>query len=95
MWQTKYASAVPKNFGLGLNFRPCSEGNFVSGRPWSVLSPKGVEYVFLFFAFLALDRSAMELRKYSPIVLRSRPRSALLNLKPGMQLNHEFVTYGS
>ena len=24
MWQTKYASAVPKN--LGVNFRPCSEG---------------------------------------------------------------------
>ena len=22
MWQTKYASAVPKNLGLGLNFRP-------------------------------------------------------------------------
>ena len=33
MWQTKYASAVPKNLGLGLNFRPCSEGNFLSGRP--------------------------------------------------------------
>ena len=26
MWQTEYASAVPKNFGLGLNFWPCSEG---------------------------------------------------------------------
>ena len=24
MWQTKYVSAVPKNLGLGLNFRPCS-----------------------------------------------------------------------
>jgi hypothetical protein len=30
---TKYASAVPKNLGLGLNFRPCSEGYFFSGRP--------------------------------------------------------------
>ena len=29
MWQTKYASAVPKNLGLGLNFRPCSEGYFL------------------------------------------------------------------
>ena len=33
MWQTKYASAVPKNLGLGLNFWPCSEGYFLSGRP--------------------------------------------------------------
>jgi hypothetical protein len=31
MWQTKYASAVPKN--LGLNFRPFSEDCFLSGRP--------------------------------------------------------------
>ena len=28
--------AVPKNLGLGLNFRPCSEGYFLSGRPQSV-----------------------------------------------------------
>ena len=34
MWQTKYASDVPKNLGLGLNFRPCSE--FFSGRLYSV-----------------------------------------------------------
>ena len=33
MWQTKYAPAVPKDFGLGLNFRPCSEGYFLSGCP--------------------------------------------------------------
>ena len=39
MWQTKYASAVPKNLGLGLNFRPCSEGYFLSGRPYSVMKP--------------------------------------------------------
>ena len=36
MWQTKYASAVPKNLGLGLNFRSCSEDYFLSGHPWSV-----------------------------------------------------------
>ena len=29
----KIASAVPNNLGLGLNFRPCSEGYFLSGRP--------------------------------------------------------------
>ena len=28
MWQTKYASAIPKNLGLGLNFRPCSDRLF-------------------------------------------------------------------
>jgi hypothetical protein len=33
MWQKKYASAVTKNLGLGLNFRPCSEGCFLSERP--------------------------------------------------------------
>ena len=30
MWQTKYASAVPRNLGLGLNFWMCSEGYL----PW-------------------------------------------------------------
>ena len=40
MWQTKYASAVPKNLGLRLNFRPCSEGYFLSGRPQSVVATK-------------------------------------------------------
>ena len=39
MWQTKYASAVPKHLGVGVNFRPCSEGYFFSGSPQSVLSP--------------------------------------------------------
>ena len=39
MWQTKYASAVTKNLGLGLNFRPCSEAYyFLSGRPQSMVS---------------------------------------------------------
>ena len=33
MWQTKYAAAVPKNLGVGVNFRPCSEGYLLSGRP--------------------------------------------------------------
>ena len=36
MWQTKYASAVPKNLGVGVDFRPCSAGDFLTGRPWSV-----------------------------------------------------------
>ena len=29
----KYASAVPKNLGVGVDFRPCSEGDFLTGRP--------------------------------------------------------------
>jgi hypothetical protein len=33
MRQTKYASAVPINLGLGLNFWPCSEDYFLSVRP--------------------------------------------------------------
>ena len=32
MWQTIYASAVPKNLGLGVDFWPCSEGDFLTGR---------------------------------------------------------------
>ena len=36
MWQTKCASAVPKNLEVGVNFRPCSESYFLSGRPYSV-----------------------------------------------------------
>ena len=30
MWQTKYILAVLKNLGLGLDFRQCSEGNFLT-----------------------------------------------------------------
>ena len=36
MRQTKYAAAIPKDLGLGLNFWQCSEGYFLSGRPQSV-----------------------------------------------------------
>ena len=30
MWQTKYALAVPKNLGVGVNFLQCSEDHFLS-----------------------------------------------------------------
>ena len=33
MWKTKYASAIPKNVGVGVDFRPCSEGDFPTRRP--------------------------------------------------------------
>ena len=32
MWQTKYALAVPKNLGVGVDFRPCSEGDFLTRK---------------------------------------------------------------
>ena len=28
----KYASAEPKNLGVGVDFRPCSEDDFLTGR---------------------------------------------------------------
>ena len=31
--QTKNASAVPKDLGEGVDFRPCSEDDFLTGRP--------------------------------------------------------------
>ena len=46
MWQTKYASAVPKN--LGVDFRPCSEGDFLTGRSYSVLSFNNIAYSIIF-----------------------------------------------
>ena len=36
---TKYASAVPKNLGLGFDVRPCSEGDFLTGLPYSMSFP--------------------------------------------------------
>ena len=47
MWQTKYVSAVPKNLGFGLNFRPCSEDFFLSGRPQSVCNAISAATVYL------------------------------------------------
>ena len=50
MWQTKYAPAVPINLGLGFDFRPCSNGDFLTGRPYSVvldLAPQSPLFKFL------------------------------------------------
>ena len=33
MWQKKYASAVPKDLGVGVDLRLCSEDDFLTGRP--------------------------------------------------------------
>ena len=32
MCQTKYALDVPKNLGVGVDVRPCSEDDFLAGR---------------------------------------------------------------
>ena len=37
MWQTKYALVVPKNLGVGVDFWPCSEGEFFTGLSQSML----------------------------------------------------------
>ena len=44
MWQTKYASAVPINLGLGFDLRLSSEGDFLTGRPQSVAYIKGESF---------------------------------------------------
>ena len=33
MWQTEYALAVSKNLVVGVNFRLCSERDFLTSRP--------------------------------------------------------------
>ena len=40
----KYAAAKPKNLGVGVDFRSCSEGDFLTGHPESVL--KYVRQIF-------------------------------------------------
>ena len=44
MWQTKYDSAVPKNMGVGVNLRLCSEDYFLSWHLKSVNDTKLVKY---------------------------------------------------
>ena len=46
MWQTKYALAVPKNLGLGLNFRLCSEYNRKSAKKGDFENPKVINCDF-------------------------------------------------
>ena len=43
MWQKKYALAVPTNLGLGFDFWPCNEGDFLTGCPQSMDLAKEVE----------------------------------------------------
>ena len=52
MWQTKYASVVPKN--LGVNFRPCSEDYILSGHcspcveQWTSVETQAIAFLTLF-----------------------------------------------
>ena len=72
MWQTKYASAVAKNLGVGVDFRPCSKGDFHTGRPWSVLLHNNFR-----MEFLAWDHCAVAL-------FSARPSSKI----PGFAMTH-------
>ena len=53
MWQTKYASAVPKNLGVVVNFRPCSEGYPSLGvrSPWPCPGQRIIQLSCLFKLF--------------------------------------------
>ena len=46
MWQIKYASAVPKNLGVGVNFRPCSAVKAIFSldvrSPWYLIVAVGL-----------------------------------------------------
>ena len=64
MWQTKYASAVPKNLGLGLDFRPYSEGYFLTGGPQSVVPT----IPFIIKVFTCLFHN---LGRFKPCILQS------------------------
>ena len=53
MWQTKYALAVPKNLGVvpknlevGVDFWPCSEGDFLTWLPYSLLPYKHLHIIY-------------------------------------------------
>ena len=43
MWQTKYALAVPKKLGVGVDFWLCSEDNFLTGASVVPVSDDSVE----------------------------------------------------
>ena len=87
MWQAKYALAVPKNLGLGLNFRLYSEGYFLSGRPQSM----GDTFVMLFFHHCIVTQVGNLQHKSKTFFIFSFPSSKLevynfLTLKLAMQI---------
>ena len=61
MWQTKYASAEPKNLAVVVNFRPCSEDYFLSGRPYSVTISK--ERTLVAIVMLCISRQKPESKR--------------------------------
>ena len=56
MWQTKCASVVPKNLGLGVDFRPCSEGDILTGCPQSVLESIQMQHRSLVNSFSSMEK---------------------------------------
>ena len=57
MWQTKYASAVTKSLGVGVDFRPFSEGDFLSWCLQSVEdmhSPGYVSHTCMYKVYIKL-----------------------------------------
>ena len=70
MWQTKYASSVPSILGVGVDFRLCSEDNFLTRRPLSVIE---------------IDSETIQLRIHIPpscMKLQVHLLHAFLQMKP-------------
>ena len=76
MWQKKYASAVPKNLGLGLDFRLCSEGDFLTGCPWSVVM--GISDNSIQFKYYFLNRYQLSHRFISSELCCTKKRLSLV-----------------
>ena len=85
MWQTKYAAAIPKNLGVGVNFRPCSEGYFLSGRPQSVTRDIGCIFFpnifFLMICYIYTKTNKIVVKEGQGLALRLHGRKLLLKSK--------------
>ena len=64
MWQTDYASAVPNNLGVGVDFGLCSEDNFFTGHPLfmkiTLFCEKLNQYLIFQGDFFILDLSSID-----------------------------------
>ena len=84
MWQTKYAAAIPKNLGVGVNFWPCSEGYFLSGRPQSLLLCSKIKK-----DLCKIVTKSLIVTKCNVIISRLNYRFGLLSLS--LVSNHKFL----
>ena len=94
MWQTKYASAVPKNLGLGLNFRPCSEGHFLSGCPLSVVKTIDIRVYPFFMHNILFTTDVLSSSSLSASQLGSRQasRQTICYLQPYWEMQISSTT---